>query len=238
MNNLRISEKNKTNIEIKTIETSIKRNSSTVERLSSQPFSEFNKSQIQKLKTQIQNDNDNLIRLKDKITIIDNGGYDSNILDEINENALKSNKIRDENERKLKEKRDKKTEEKEKLQQMYANQNKNFNSNGGGRGGYNNNGGGGRGGGRGGYNSNGGGGRGGYNNNNNGGGRGGYNNNNGGGRGGYNNGNRGGRGGYNNNGAGRGGHETKENSSENKSVGVLWELLESGKGSGGREGKY
>jgi len=263
MNSLRISEKNKINIEIKTLESSIKRNSNTIERLSSQPYSEFNKLQIQKLKKQIENDEGSLEQMKGKITIVDSGGYDSYILQQVNENAEKSNKIRDENEKKLKEKRDKKLEEQEKIQQMYAIQNKNFNNtgsgggrggynnNGGGRGGYNNNGGGGRGGynnnggGRGGYNNNGGGGRGGYNNN--GGGRGVYNNNNsnGGGRGGYNNNNNGGgRGGYNNNnnGGGRGynkNNETENSENQNKGTGILWELLESGgKGSGGREGKY
>ena len=49
MNNLRISEKNKINVEIKSTEVAIKRNSTTIERLSSQPYSEFNKLQIQKL---------------------------------------------------------------------------------------------------------------------------------------------------------------------------------------------
>jgi len=245
MNSLRISEKNKINIEIKTLESSIKRNSATIERLSSQPYSEFNKLQIQKLKKQIENDEGSLDQMKEKITIVDSGGYDSYILQQVNENAEKSNRIRDENERKLKEKRDKKLEEQEKIQQMYALQNKNFNSTGSGRGGGGNNGAGRGAGGRGGYNnsSNGSGaGRGGYNNNS-GGGRGGYNSNSrGGGRGGYNNGG-GGRGGYNNNnGGGRGYNKNNESEStenQNKAGGILWELLESGgKGSGGREGKY
>ena len=149
MNILRISEKNKINIEIKTLESSIKRNSATIDRLSSQPYSEFNKLQIQKLKKQIENDDGIFTQMKERINIVDSGGYDSYILQQESDNAEKSNKVKDENERKLKEKRDKKLEEQEKIQQMYAIQNKNFNS---GRGGYNNGGGG-----RGGYNNNGGG---------------------------------------------------------------------------------
>ena len=163
MNTLRISEKNKINLEIKTLESSIKRNSATIERLSSQAYSEFNKLQIQKLKTQLENDNNNLTQLNEKVKLVDLGGYDSYILQQSNENIEKSNRIKDENERKLKEKRDKKLEEQEKIQQMYAIQNNNRGGRGGG--GYNNNGGG-RGGG--GYNNNNGGGRGGggYNKNN------------------------------------------------------------------------
>ena len=210
MNSLRISEKNKINLEIKTLESSIKRNSATIERLSSQAYSDFNKLQIQKLKTQVENDQKNLFQMKEKINLVNSGSYDSYILQQASENMEKSNRIKDENERKLKEKREKKLEEQEKIQQMYATQNKNFNNNNG-RGGSSNNGAGK--GARGGYNnSNSGGGRGGYNNSNNGGGRGGYNKNN----------------------------ETSESTeSQSKGSGILWELLESGgKGSGGREGKY
>ena len=122
MEKLRISEKNKMLYEIKAINSSITRSKSTIERFKSQDKTPFSSAQIEKLNLKIKNDEELLLSTQGKIKLIESGSYDSVINEEIAKNTKQNQKNSDNANRKIKEKNEKKIEEKEKLDSFYKSQ--------------------------------------------------------------------------------------------------------------------
>ena len=105
MEDIRIREKNITLINIKDIKTYIKRSQETIDRFQKQSkISTFEKTQITKLKEQIENHNINLKNMEQKILDIESGKYDDEIIKKMNEERLKISKSNNKIEKKTIEK--------------------------------------------------------------------------------------------------------------------------------------
>ena len=80
MNNLRITEKNKVLNDIKSKETSLKRNEDTISRLKSQEYTKFNETQIDKLHSQNFDITNDIKTLNERLKDIHLGNADDELL--------------------------------------------------------------------------------------------------------------------------------------------------------------
>jgi len=92
MDKLRIVEKNKANLQLKSLETNIKRNSDTISRLKAQESSTFNKNQIEKLSKIISDNEKQADELREKIKQINNGNFDIEISNHNKEHKVEAKK--------------------------------------------------------------------------------------------------------------------------------------------------
>ena len=119
MESLRINEKNKVFIELKSVEVSLKRKQETIERLKALDKSTFNNNQIEKIKLELINDNNKIIELKDVLTKIASGEYDEQLLGTYTTQNNEINKKNDISVKKREEKQELKKKDNEILQMHY-----------------------------------------------------------------------------------------------------------------------
>ena len=122
MEQLRIVERNKTNLEIKSIKTSITRSKATIDRFRSQEKSSFNDAQIVKLSTKILADEEKLKSLDEIIIKLGSNEYDSYLNEQKESTDIVNRKQAELGARKVKEKYQKKVDEKEKIDNYYQSQ--------------------------------------------------------------------------------------------------------------------
>lgn len=84
MEQLRIAERNIVRNDIKSIESTIKRNKETIERLKSQDKSDFNLKQIEKIKNILKDSEQKLSSLDERLNDISSGKLDSELTKKIN----------------------------------------------------------------------------------------------------------------------------------------------------------
>lgn len=124
MEKLRLAEKNRIISEIKTIESVLKRSQETRERFKGQDATLFNKNQIQKLTTIIEENEKELVILQQKQSEILTGKWDDEI---VNANNAILNKIKKKEEitnRKKKDKEDEKKTDSDLLKKHYGKNNR------------------------------------------------------------------------------------------------------------------
>ena len=122
MEQLRIAERNVVRNDIKQIESIIKRNKETIDRLKSQDKSDFNIKQIDKIKLSLKDNEQKLLLLEERLDDISSGKLDNEITKKItstNNNLLNKQQVA-ENKNKLKQE-NKKKEEKIHLDIEYRN---------------------------------------------------------------------------------------------------------------------
>jgi hypothetical protein len=119
MDKLRLNERNTIKNNIKQVETVIKKTRDTIERLSSQANSEFNKTQISKLQIVVKENEEKLLTLNNRYDDVSSGLLD----DELRKSNDKTKQVAKnkqlENEKKVKEKNQKKLDDKEILDTEY-----------------------------------------------------------------------------------------------------------------------
>jgi hypothetical protein len=120
MDKLRITEKNKANLELKSLETSIKRNSDTISRLKAQESSTFNKNQIEKLTKFISDNQKQADELREKIKQINNGYFDVQISEQNKEHKIEAKKNFELTEKKNNEKITKKKDEEQRVKNFIS----------------------------------------------------------------------------------------------------------------------
>jgi len=119
MEKLRIAERNRVNLEIKSIETYITRNKATIDRFRSQEKSAFNEAQIVKLTEKINIDKVKLKSLEDIIQKLDSNTYDVFLMEKKEADAIINKKQAELGEKKNRENYQKKLDEKEKKENYY-----------------------------------------------------------------------------------------------------------------------
>ena len=123
MNNLRIAEKNKVLNDIKSKETSFKRNEDTISRLKSQEYSKFNETQIDKLRQRNFDITNDIATFNERLKDIQNGTIDKELLEMSNkaiDDIKKKNEIKN---KKSQEQTEYNKKGKDTLQQYYKNNN-------------------------------------------------------------------------------------------------------------------
>jgi len=96
MEQLRISERNITRNDIKQIESIIKRNKETIDRLKSQEKSDFNTKQIEKIKNTLKDNEQKLLTLEERLDDISTGKLDNELTTKIyntNNNLINKQQI-------------------------------------------------------------------------------------------------------------------------------------------------
>ena len=84
MEQLRIAERNIIRNDIKQIESIIKRNKETIDRLKSQEKSDFNTKQIEKIKNTLKDNEQKLLTLEERLDDISTGKLDNELSEKIN----------------------------------------------------------------------------------------------------------------------------------------------------------
>jgi hypothetical protein len=84
MEQLRIAERNIARNDIKQIESIIKRNKETIDRLKSQEKSDFNTKQIEKIKNTLKDNEQKLLSLEERLDDISTGKLDKELTEKIN----------------------------------------------------------------------------------------------------------------------------------------------------------
>jgi hypothetical protein len=120
MDKLRIVEKNKANLQLKSLETNIKRNSDTISRLKAQESSTFNKNQIEKLSKIISDNEKQADELREKIKQINNGNFDIEISNHNKEHKVEAKKNFELTEKKNNEKTKKKKDEEQRVKNFIS----------------------------------------------------------------------------------------------------------------------
>ena len=123
MNNLRIAEKNKVLNDIKSKETSFKRNEDTIGRLRSQEYSKFNETQIDKLRQQNFDITNDIKTFNERLKDIQNGSIDDELLEMSNKAIDDVKKKNDIKIKKTQEQTEYNKKGKDTLHQYYKNNN-------------------------------------------------------------------------------------------------------------------
>jgi len=125
MNTLRIQEKNKVMIDIKNIQSYIKRHNANIDRITQSSFQDdlsrltSSELHIEKLKTQIKNYEKQLESLNTKIKEISEGVLDAEINETLLKNEIEIQKKKTVSDNKIKQKKEEKVEQNKTLQKFY-----------------------------------------------------------------------------------------------------------------------